>query len=312
MPHEVESAFFTHKPAWHGLGTVLDRPPTVAEAITAAGLGWRVVREPLHTPDGRTAPAFATVRESDRRILGVVGPQYRVLQIADSFAFFQPFLDAGQATRDAAGSLRQGQRVWVLAKLSGGPLEVAAGDVVERYLLLSNSHDGTLAVRVGFTPIRVVCANTLAMAHGADASKLVRVRHTASVKDGLAAIRDVMDAANARFKATAEQYRGLARRCINSSDVRRYVRQVFQVAEDATPSPRMANLLGRVEWLWQAGRGNQLPAVRGTAWAACNAVTEYLGAEAGRGPDSRLNSLWFGGGAQVSKRALEAALALAA
>ncbi len=312
MAHEVESMFFVRSAPWHGLGTKLDNPPTVAEAIRAAGLDWHVESEPLHLGDGRAAPAFATVRASDRRILGVVGPKYRPLQNADAFAFFQPFLDAGQARLETAGSLRNGQRVWALARLAGGPLEIVPGDAVERFVLLSNSHDGTLAVRVGFTPIRVVCANTLAMAHGGDASQLIRVRHTASVRDNLEAIRDVMDLANQRFEATAEQYRRLAGRTINQADVKRYVRRVFQVADDAQPSARLADILLTVEALAEAGRGNDRPLVRGTVWAAYNGVTEYLGAVASRNADSRLNSLWFGDGALTSRRALEIALEMAA
>jgi hypothetical protein len=87
---------------------------------------------------------------------------------------------------------------------------VAPGDEVEKYLLLSHGHDGSLAVRVGFTPVRVVCANTLSMAHGSDASKLIRVRHSKSLHENLANIREVMNLANAEFEATAEQYRLLA------------------------------------------------------------------------------------------------------
>ena len=205
-----------------------------------------------------------------------------------------------------------GSGCWALARLAGGPLEIVPGDEVERFVLLSNSHDGTLAVRVGFTPIRVVCANTLAMAHGSDASKLIRVRHTASVRDNLEAIRGVMDLANQRFEATAEQYRRLAARTINQADVKRYVRRVFQVADDAQPSARLADILLTVEALAVAGRGNDRPSVRGTVWAAYNGVTEYLGAVASRNADSRLNSLWFGDGALTSRRALEIALEMAA
>jgi phage/plasmid-like protein (TIGR03299 family) len=329
MAHEIESMFFVGQAPWHGLGTRLDGPPTVAEAIRAAGLDWTVRLDPLYAAapdiqmqsDGslviHDAAAvktdhFATRRESDGKVLGVVGPHYRPLQNVEAFAWFQPFLDAGLAKLHTAGSLRGGRRVWVLARLAGGPLEIAAGDVVERFVLLSNSHDGTLAVRVGFTPIRVVCANTLAMAHGSDASKLIRVKHTAGVRDNLDAIRDVMDLANQRFEATAEQYRRLAARTICQADVRKYVRKVFQVADDAQPSARLANILLTVEGLAEVGRGNDLPSVRGTWWAAYNGVTEYLGTLAGRNADSRLNSLWFGDAALTSRRALEVALEMAA
>jgi hypothetical protein len=103
----------------------------------------------------------AVRRKSDNRILGVVGPKYHVLQNRAAFQWFQPFLDAREAALHTAGSLCEGSRVWVLAKLNRDPLIVALGDEVEKFMLLSHGHDGSLAVRVGFTPVRVVCQNTL-------------------------------------------------------------------------------------------------------------------------------------------------------
>ena len=119
-------------------------------------------------------------------MLGVVGPRYTILQNQDAFKWFQPFLEAKEAALHTAGSLRGGSRIWVLAKLNREPLVIAQGDEVEKYLLLSHSHDGSLAVRVGFTPIRVVCQNTLSMAHNADASKLIRFKHTKDIHENLA------------------------------------------------------------------------------------------------------------------------------
>src|SRR5205823_12189648 len=100
-------------------------------------------------------------------------------------------------------------------------------------------HDGSLAVRCGFTPVRVVCANTLAMAHGDDASKLIRVKHTKDVLENLANVREVMDLANQQFEATAEQYRRLARKSINQDDLRKYVRRVLKIEDDRQASTRL-------------------------------------------------------------------------
>src|SRR5262249_28186145 len=160
------------------------------------------------------------------------------LDVLDNAAFgwFQPFLDAREEALHTAGSLRSGSRIWVLAKLSRDPLVIAEGDTVERFLLLSHGHDGSLAVRCGFTPIRVVCANTLAMAHGSDASKLIRLKHTKDVLENLANVREVMDLANAEFEATAEQYRRLARKSVNQSDLRKYVKRVLKVEDDQEAS----------------------------------------------------------------------------
>src|SRR5262249_8778664 len=151
----------------------------------------------------------AVRRTSDARVLGVVGPRYAPLQNRDAFAWIQPFLDAREAALHTAGSLKSGSRIWALARLNRAPLVVAGGATLAKYLLRSYGHAVSLAVRCGFTPIRVVCANTLAMAHGSDASKLIRVRHTESVLESLANVREIMDVANAEFEASAEQYRRL-------------------------------------------------------------------------------------------------------
>src|SRR4029077_19321005 len=166
---------------------------------------------PLVTVDTQAKVDHRAVRRtSDSKVLGVVGPRYAPLQNMDAFAWFQPCLDTREAALHTAGSLRGGRRIWVLAKLNRDPLVIAEGDEIEKFVLLSHGHDGSLAVRAGFTPIRVVCQNTLSMAHGSDASKLIRVKHTKDVLQNLANIREIMNLANAEFESTAEQYRRLA------------------------------------------------------------------------------------------------------
>ncbi len=268
---------------------------------------------PLVTADTQAQVAHRGVRRTnDGRILGVVGPRYAVLQNRDAFKWFQPFLDAREAALHTAGSLRAGSRIWVLAKLNRDPLIVAPGDEVEKFVLLSHGHDGSLAVRVGFTPVRVVCANTLALAHGSDASKLIRLKHTKDVLTNLANVREIVDAANAEFVATAEQYRLLARREINQNDLQRYVRRVLKIEDNEEISTRTQNVIERIIDLFETGRGNNLPSIRGTYWASYNAVSEYLGYERGRSQQSRLDSLWFGDSANLNRHALEIALAMAA
>jgi phage/plasmid-like protein (TIGR03299 family) len=307
MAHQVESMMFRGQAPWHGLGRYLQNPPTVEEGIAAAGLDWRVSLETLALTDGRDVDHKAIVRETDRSILGVVGPQYRPLQNADAFNWFQPFLDSGEVELHTAGSLQAGRKVWVLAKFNRPAMEIAEGDHVKKYLLLSNSHDGSQAVRVGFTPVRVVCANTLSLAHRDNTSQLLRCRHTAGVKVTLDMIRQTVNIANECFEATAEQYRQLARRKINRADLRKYIRKVFDLGEDEKVSTRQANILATVERYFDSGRGTELPAVKGTVWAAYNAVNEYLAYERGRSADSRLDSLWFGQAAAIDRQALQIA-----
>lgn len=324
MSHEVESMFsVSDAPPWHGLGTVLNAAPTTGEAIKFAGLDWTVSARALMTADGAPCDmAQAMVRSTDGRVLGVTGAAYTPFQNVDAFSWFDPFLHAGEATLETAGSLRGGSRVFILARLARDPSVIVPGDEVQKFILLSNAHDGKMAVRVGFTPIRVVCANTLALAHNASASKLIRVSHTSGMTATLDAIRDVMNTANAAFEATAEQYRFLASRQIVESDLRRYVKSVFSAKAEpstglvlhnggAAPEEKKSRVFDDVQRLFLVGRGNQLPGVRGTYWAAYNAVTEYVAHERGTDQATRVDHTWFGTGAALNARALSQGLAMA-
>jgi phage/plasmid-like protein (TIGR03299 family) len=318
MAHEVESLLYVGETPWHGLGTRFIEAPTLDEAIVAAGLDWKVTTEPVLSQAGEILPALATRRSSDGRILGVVGPSYTPLQNLDAFKFFHPFIEMNEAQIETAGSLRMGQRVFILAKLKLDPMEIVKGDAVQKYVLLSNSHDGTLAVRVGFTPIRVVCANTMALAINSKASQLIRVRHTKNVVQNLEDIREIMNLANAEFEATAEQYRLLAAKDINQADLEKYVKLVFNTnkkileAEGNVANLNNKRILNSVQPLFEKGRGNDLPQVRGTLWAAYNAVTEYLQYERGEDKQVRLDQMWFGQSAQLNKRALDVGVMMAA
>jgi phage/plasmid-like protein (TIGR03299 family) len=229
----VEKMMFVGATPWHGEGTQLDENPSIGEAITAAGLDWEVGTKDLFTAEGTLVNAKATYRKDDNRVLGVVGPRYTPLQNQAAFDWFQPFLDAGECQLHTAGSLSEGEKVWVLAQLNRSNSEIVPGDEVSKFILLSNSHDGTTSIRVGYTPIRVVCVNTLAAAHSSKDSQLIRIRHTRSSQTNLENVRDIMDNINAQFEATAEQYRFLASKDFNQADIKRYVKVVLGI--DKTP-----------------------------------------------------------------------------
>lgn len=325
MSHEVESMFYVGETPWHGLGVQLESAPTTREAIVAAGLDWEVGQKELWTvqsnPDvfdsnlyaDQKVPALANYRTTDGRILGVVGPGTHPLQNRDAFAFFDPFLASGDAVLETAGSLRDGERIWALARINRDPSVVVPGDEVLKYLLLSNSHDGKVAVRVGFTPIRVVCANTLALAHGAgDAHKtLLKLHHTRKVKEAVVAARDAINLADRTFEATAERYRFLASRQIDRPSLELLVRRVLSPAPGQELPGASKITLPKVVRLFEQGRGNQLPGVAGTYWAAYNALTEYLAYGRGKDRSRRLDNLWFGSAANQNDRALTIALEMA-
>ena len=171
MPADFESGFFGNgERAWHGLGTVIpDDVVTADRALDLAGLDWDVVPQPLYH-GALTDPALhipiashvANVRTTDGRVLGVVGDQYRIVQNRDAFAFVDDLLDTGGAKFHTAGALSGGRIVWILARLPEGIM--IAGENIDPFILFTHAHDGTRAITVAATPIRVVCRNTLNIA----------------------------------------------------------------------------------------------------------------------------------------------------
>jgi len=295
---------------WHGLGKEIPEGKKLGidEALVAAGLDWEVDLRRLYTEDGHTLlninERYAVCRRKDNTVLGIVGPDYTPLQNKDAFAWFQPFLDTADVTLETAGSLKGGSQVWVLAKIQRASLTVGAADEVAHYVLLSNSHDGSVPARVGFTPVRVVCNNTLCLAHESEASRLLRVKHTARIVENLGSVRDIMNIARKDFYATVGQYRALMKRKIDMNDLERYVKVVF-----ALPDKGGKELVTNVAYLMEKGRGSEMAGR--TYWGAYNAVTEYLGYFRGKTQDNRLSSLWFGDSARVNRRALDTAIEMA-
>jgi len=319
MAHELEinekgqaSMFYVGDTPWHGCGQKVEGTPSIEEAIVAANLNWKVEMKELFLADGQKAPNKAVVRGTDQSILGVVGANYQPLQNIDAFNFFNPFLENNAATLNTAGALRQGKRVWVLAKINKAPSEIVKGDEVEKFILLSNSHDGTMSVRAGFTPIRVVCNNTLSFAHSHSKSSLIRLKHTKNLNENLSQVADIMNLANQTFEANADQYRKLAQTDINQADLEKYVKLIFvgpkyeQMEKEGKRPAR--DVLPKVLNLFETGRGAQLPGVRGTYWAAYNAVNEYLGYERGDDAQARLDKMWFGDSSVLNQKALDTAI----
>lgn len=324
MSHEVETMFTTGAAPWHGLGVRLQNPPTVADAIVQAGLDWTVGKVPLCRLDrayqigtlqesDALVPSYATVRSSDGAYLGTVGPQWTPLQNERAFAWFQPFIDSGDCSLEAAGALRGGKHVWVLAKINRDPIEISPGDGIEAYLLLSNAHDGSRVARAGFTPIRVVCQNTLSAAHVEGASRLLRIRHTANIEVALTQVRETIDVLHRSFSASVDEMRALTRVGVNVDDLRKYVNRVFRTKDsdltetESETALKSDRLFDNIEPLFKKGRGN----AGATAWDAYNSVTEYLTWQRGRNADNRLSSLWLGEAGQLADRALTEALKLA-
>lgn len=294
---------------WHKLGKHFDTAPSVAEGIKAAGLDYNIELKDLQTVDGINVPQKAVVRTDINKSLGIVSKSYNILQNREAFNFFEPFVENGLATLESAGSLYNGRKVFVLAKIAGEDMEITPGDRVEKYILLSNSHDGGSAIRVGFTSIRVVCSNTLTMAHDSSKSQLIRVYHTKGVQQTIEEIRMTMDLVNEQFITTEERYKELAKRPMNVSDFKRYIKAVtskesleklIDTPSDFTPEEveeERNRLIKRVEEVFEMEPVHN-------RWTAYNAVNYYINHERSRSVEATYNSLWFGDAKKLDQRAL--------
>lgn len=284
MSHEFESGFFGgRQPAWHGLGTVIDADVvTAAEAITLAGLDWRVEKVPVYQAgdDGpEVIPGrYGVRRDTDGRILGIVGGYWQPVQNRDAFAFCDEIVVGGGAKYHTAGSLYGGEKVWALARLDrGSRIGGLDSERIDNYLLLSNSHDGGGALVAAVTPVRVVCANTLTMALNG-AARTAKLRHTTNIADRLHEAKRILGVANDHLDAfEAEAERMIATR-VSDLDVRRFLDGLVPLPLDKDPDKdRTARNAQEARDAIVAlfRNADNLGNVRGTAWGLYNAAVEW-------------------------------------
>jgi phage/plasmid-like protein (TIGR03299 family) len=312
---------------WHGLGRVVPGRLATAEALAAAGLDWDVDLHPVFAEVPGLGPVEtshrATVRSSDGRVLGVVGPDYVPLQNRDAFGVIDPIVTTGEAVWETAGSLHGGKAVWALAKL---PAEIVVRrpggvrDEVRTYLLVTNRHDGYSAAQIKLTPIRVVCQNTLSAALRGGA---YRVTHVGDPAGRVRMATEALGLANSLTAELAEAYQAMADRAMTEDERLAYFRRCLRQSvapegasegEDveqaaAQAAEALPRRLTRLLELSEAGRGAEL--ARGTLWGAYNAVTELADhATAYRTADARDLAVLTGGYGNLKGRALTNALAL--
>ncbi|WP_125141315.1 DUF932 domain-containing protein [Clostridium transplantifaecale] len=189
MAANVETMFYTREKPWHGLGTMVQEAPTSETALTLAGLDWNVIQKPIETEDGIPISGFrANIRDTDGQVLGVVTDRYKVVQNTEAFGFSDQLLGEG-VTYETAGSLQNGRRTWLLARLP--QRYIISGDEITPYLVFMNSHDGSGAIKAAMTPIRVVCQNTLNLA--LDTAKRVwATNHTGNISGKLEDARNTL------------------------------------------------------------------------------------------------------------------------
>jgi len=324
MAHELASLngrtsmMYVGEVPWHGLGTKLDAPATALEAIEAAGLHYDVSLASLTTTDGIPVTSRkAVVRNDTNDVLGVVGNSYAPVQNRQAFAFLDAVVADGALRYHTAGALRKGEKIWLLAKLPGMIRIRFSEDVSEKYLLLTNSHDGSAALRVFFTSIRCVCANTLAMADREGRGEGISIRHQGDLTSKIRQARDVLGIAARYFDDLEGQFDMLARHYPSYAQVSGYFKALYPDPEEGNPA-RAENVRNDLFRLFEHGKGQDIPDIKSTSWAMLNAVTEYVdhhrptraGSEFDRAAN-RLESSWFGSGAKLKERAFGLAVELA-
>ncbi len=328
MAHEIDSLFYTGEKPWHKLGKELGQVATAAEALSAAGLDWTVSKKPLHLIDGTVVPDhFAIVREDRNVPLGVVGNIYEPLQNKDAFSFFDAVVGSKEAIYHTAGSLRGGQYVWILTKLPG-TIRVVKDDLIEKFLLLTNAHNGMKAARMLFTPIRVVCMNThnvaialaereIQKAKEAGESFLgnATMRHTTNLGARVADVRKSLGIVSMQYQVYEEAAKRLAMTQVTTAAWKSYLMNVGirpTGKDDAKLPTATQKIIDEVSAMFDKGRGNDLPGVKHTAWGAFNAVAEYVDYSRSKDEnDTRAKSILFGSGAVLKQKAWDAALSIA-
>ena len=290
--------------AWHGLGARLSQVATAQEAIEAANMGWEVgMREVfIQTPSGQfmeVTDKKAVTRMDNGKVFGVFSNQYTPLQNRDAFTFFDSVVGAGEAIYHTAGTLAGGSRIWILAKLPGD-LKLSDTDVLERYILLANSHDGSLAVTMKPTTVRVVCNNTLSVALGGETNKLFRAVHTSSVMQRVNQARETLGLQEAYFANVMRGIERLADERMTQAAANEFLVELFGQEENREAiSTRMQNQIDTVGNLFVKGTGNHGV----NRWDMLNAVTEFVDHKRTKDDDKRLDAAWFGGGKDLKQKA---------
>lgn len=319
MAHELTkennkaSMMYYGETPWHQLGTRLQKPATSEEAIIQAGLDWEVVKKPVYVKlDKRfqVKDTFAMVRKdkwqrNECDILGVVGKNYTPVQNKDAFNFFDSIVGDKKAIFHTAGSLSGGKIIWLLAKLPGY-IRVINNDISEKYLLLSNSHDGSSMVQIKFTPIRVVCMNTLTVA--LNKGETLRVKHCKDVKDKLMQASELLGIVNEKYDVIERSFKNMAKVHLNEKKLNEYIKTVFPDPIDELQYATVDNNREMVRDLFENGLGNNLPGVKGSLWAGYNAITELIDHKITKqNNDMRTKSIWFGNGYNVKQKAFDVA-----
>ena len=248
-------------PPWHNMGIELNHPVTARDAIEMAGLDYTVVKKPLGLDTGLKQDVYATVRMDTDEFLGFVNDSYEPIQNSNAFTFFDALVAEDEASYETAGVLGRGERIWILAKLPGY-IKVHGNDSVDKYLLLTNSHDGSSQVRAKIAPIRVVCNNTLTAALQGVGD--VQINYTTNAIKYSEQADTILGLSNVLYEQLEVMFNGMAARKITEVQLREYVQALVPDNEEARNTARTEKIRDSVLQLHDSGRGAYL--ARGTVW----------------------------------------------
>lgn len=333
------SFFSVQQKAWHNLGQIVQDYPTSAEAIGHAGLDYEVIKTPLYTKGSgiiETASGieiadselhvpnyFANIRNDNNAVLGVVGKDYQIVQNREAFAFFDAIVGGGDGILyETAGALGNGERIFITAKLPDYIRVGNGDDVVEKYIFLTTSHDGTGSITAAFTPIRIVCQNTL-NASLRNMSNVVRIRHTSGAKQRLEDAHKVMGIANQLSNEMEGIFNQWAKVKVSDTEVKKLIQlalcpnketlQHLQKGNEDEISTVFKNTVEDAFAYAMISDTQQMETTKGTLFGAYNAVTGYFqNVRSYKDGEAKLQSIVLGGTAQgKAQKAFELCTAFA-
>lgn len=273
MSAQVETMFSVREKPWHGLGTIVAEAPNSRSALYLAGLNWNVLQKDLVTVGGsEVIPGFkANVRDSDNSVLGIVTDRYRVVQNEEAFAFTDELLGEG-VRYETAGSLQGGRRTWILARL---PQQyIINGEEITPYMVFMNSHDGSGAIKVAMTPVRVVCSNTLNLALST-AKRTWSCNHTGDIQGKMDEARDTLMLARQYMAELGKSFDELNQIKLSDSKVIEFVDYLIPEADGATSQQKRNTQKMREELKQRYFDAPDLRKTGKNAYRFINAVSDF-------------------------------------
>ena len=272
MSANVETMFYVREPVWHGLGTKVSEALSSEKALEKSGLDWNVEQQAIYTASGKLVPNFkANVRETDSSILGVVSDRYQVVQNSEAFSFTDELL--GMDVRyETAGSLQNGRRIWLLARLP--EKYIIGGESIEPYLVFSNSHDGSAAITVAMTPIRVICQNTLNLALR-QAKRSWSAKHTGNIQWKLHEAEETLELAGSYMTELGKEFDSLNRAKISEAKVLNYISELIPMPDNATDIQIKNVKQQRNDIITRYFEAPDLKVLDKNAYRFINAVSDY-------------------------------------